>query len=207
MNRGALSDTTTALVRLAAAIADGDGDRLSAAMRGATDAGVAALAVDELLLQSVLTVGWPRALVAAEAWRAVAGPAQAGTVAPESDHDIQRRGEATCRIIYGPSYDKLRGNVRALHPDFDHWLITDAYGRILSRPGLELKLRELCTIAQTGVLDTPRQLHSHLLGALRAGASVDEIDATLDAIEPVLGAARHAAAAAVWTAVRPAVST
>jgi len=207
MSRPALSATTVALVRLAEAIAGGERDALAATARAAADAGVARSAVDELLLQSVLTVGWPRALVAAEAWRNVAGPASAGPRPPEPDTEVRRRGEATCRIIYGSSYDKLRDNVRALHPEFDDWLITEAYGRILSRPGLELKLRELCTIAQTAALDTPRQLHSHLLGALRSGASAGEIDATLDAIAPLLGSARHAAAAAVWAAVRAGIST
>lgn len=60
------------------------------------------------------------------------------------------------------------------------------YGRTLSRPGLELKLREFCVIVQTAVLDTPRQLHSHLRGALNAGATSDEVEAVLGIANPLV---------------------
>jgi 4-carboxymuconolactone decarboxylase len=145
--------------------------------------------VDELILQSVLMVGWPRALVAMGVWRIVSDVS-----APPHDKDAEYalagewadRGEETCRAVYGVNYDKLRDNVRRLHPALDTWMVTEGYGRTLSRPGLDLIRRELCTVAQTAVLNTPHQLHSHLRGALNVGATEAEIDATLQLLAPDL---------------------
>lgn len=178
---------TRALVALAAAIVAADRPTIQFRASTALESGIPPLAIDELVLQSVLTVGWPRALVAASACReAIGAPAEHAT--SDIDYAAHRawtsRGEATCQVIYGEQYDKLRANVDALHPALAAWMVTEGYGRTLSRPGLSLPLRELCTVAQTAALHTPRQLHSHLLGALRAGATFDDITATLEEAEP-----------------------
>lgn len=207
MTSTALDGVHVAIIRLAAAIADGDPHQLDARMKEAIAVGTPPLAVDELLLQSVLTVGWPRALVAAGAWRAAIGaPAQNGTADLDyaAHAEWTRRGEVTCAAIYGDHYNKLRANVRALHPALEAWMVTEGYGRTLSRPGLALKLRELCTVAQTAILQTPRQLHSHLLGALRAGATFAEVEATLDVTDPMLRQAHRDQVAVLWRQVRSA---
>ena len=201
----ALDETTAALVMLAAAIAAGDADAIRAGVSRAMAAGAPALAVDELVLQSVLTVGWPRALVAAEIWRSVV-TAPAVTADADADYDRHeawaRRGEVTCRTIYGDRYDQLRRNVRALHPALETWMVVEGYGRTLARPGLSLDTRELCTVAQIAVLDAPRQLHSHLLGALRAGASPAAVGETLDAVQQFVSPEGQSRAAALWQRVR-----
>ena len=157
----------------------------------------------------MLTVGWPRALVAAGIWRTASGrPAALGEDGLDySGHDAwTRRGEATCRVIYGDHYDKLRANVRDLHPALEAWMVTEGYGRTLSRPGLPLSLRELCTVVQTAVLATPRQLHSHLLGAIRAGASSDDVGAALEAARPFLPDDAWQETLALWHRVRDALA-
>jgi 4-carboxymuconolactone decarboxylase len=207
VNASVLSDSASALIALAATIATGDVAVIEAAVADARRAGVPSIAIDELVLQSVLTVGWPRALVAAGICRAAIG-AESGDRTGDLDydrhHDWTARGEATCRIIYGDHYDKLRANVRNLHPALEAWMITEGYGRTLSRPGLDLKTRELCTVAQTAVLRTPRQLHSHLLGALRAGASADELTGTLNATRQLLSASEWDEVVLLWNRVRDA---
>lgn len=198
---GTLPAGDLALVTLAGAIAVGDEVQVAERARAALVAGVSPVEVDELVLQSVLTVGWPRALVAAACCRAAAGkPAAPEDVTPDYIA-WAARGEATCRVIYGDQFDKLRQNVRALHPALEAWMITEGYGRTLSRPGLTLRLRELCTVAQTAVLRTPRQLHSHLLGAVRAGARGADVAATLAAVAPFLAAADAAENLALWQRV------
>ena len=207
MNLGSLGGSTRALIALAAAIAEGDVAALTSRAAEAIAAGVLPLAIDELVLQSVLTVGWPRALVAAGVCRAAIG---ASPQDADADLDYARhaewtaRGEATGRVVYGDHYDKLRANVRQLHPALEAWMVTEGYGRTLSRPGLDLKSRELCTVAQTAVLRTPRQLHSHLLGALRAGASSDEVTATLSVARPLLSGAEWDDVVVLWNRVRDA---
>ncbi len=200
-----LDSPTGALVALAAAIGTGEPDRIGAACADAVGAGVAGAWADELLLQSVLMVGYPRALVAAGIWREVSGVAAPGADVSEKESpaDWVARGAATCARVYGENYEQLRRNVRTLHPALDRWMIAEGYGRVLSRPGLDLKRRELCTVAQIAVLEAPRQLHSHLRGALHAGATVAEVNAALRIAGPFLTAEASGVAARVWAAMRP----
>lgn len=200
-----LDAPTRALVVLAAAIAAGGTTRLEAACRAAVEAGVPSLWVDELLLQSVLMVGWPRALIGADAWRLVSGrPA----VSVEDGGDYRRhmewaaRGEAVCRVIYEGQYDRLRENVCALHPALERWMLVDGYGRTIGRPGLDLARRELCVVAQVAVQGAERQLHSHLKGAMRAGATPAVVEETLDAANTFLGERERALSLALWERVR-----
>lgn len=172
-----LDAATRALVTLAAAIARGDETRLAAAADRLAECEGVAVWADELLLQSILMVGYPRALVGVAIWRERSGATPATT--PDDDvWDLATwtaRGEATCRVIYGSAYNRLRANVRALHPVIDAWMVTEGYGRTISRPGLDLARRELCTVAQCAVLAAPRQFHSHARGALHAGAPPDAV--------------------------------
>jgi 4-carboxymuconolactone decarboxylase len=117
-----------------------------------------------------------------------------------------RRGEESCRTIYCYNYSRLRENVRSLHPALDAWMVTEGYGRTLSRPGLDLVRRELCVIAQTAVLNTPRQLHSHLRGALRAGADVATIEAALKAVNPFVSYDDWKSVKELWDQVQEAWS-
>jgi 4-carboxymuconolactone decarboxylase len=202
---GALDDATLALVGLAGAIALGEEGEIRQRIETAMEAQVPALWVDELLLQSVLMVGWPRTLVAAGLWRkAIGAPAESGSddLDYHAAREWQRRGEVTCRLVYGENYDKLRRNVNALHPALDAWMITEGYGRTLSRPGLDIKRRELCVIAQTAVLTTPRQLFSHLRGALHAGATPAEVEAVIYSVNPLLEHHDWNAVKELWDTVR-----
>lgn len=201
----ALDEPTRALVRLAAAFAGGDEVRITERARGAVAAATPALWVDELLLQSILMVGYPRALVGALCWRqVVGGPAEwLEDGADFSQIDQWRyRGDTTCRTVYGSNYERLLDNVAALHPAMAAWMVVEGYGRTLARPGLDLGRRELCVIAQTTVLRSSRQLHSHLRGARHAGVSAAVIGAAIEALEPEVGADGAAFARALWERVR-----
>src|SRR2546422_11517159 len=65
---------TAALVRVAAAIAAGETAELEARLGAARGAGVPLLWIEELLLQSLLVVGYPPALVAFGGGGKVSGP-------------------------------------------------------------------------------------------------------------------------------------
>src|SRR5256885_13959531 len=75
---GALDARTTALVRAAAALAEGKIAELKQRFVAARAAGVPDLWVEELLLQSLLLVGYPLALVGFGVWREVTGPSARG---------------------------------------------------------------------------------------------------------------------------------
>jgi 4-carboxymuconolactone decarboxylase len=199
-----LDGPTVALVVLAAAIATGREPLVEERFRSCLDSAVPALWVDELLLQSLLMVGWPRALTAVAIWRRVGPPAPA---AAEDGTDYARvpdwrsRGESVCRTIYGGSYERLRENIRTLHPALDAWMVTEGYGRTLGRSGLDLARRELCVVVQVAVQGAERQLHSHLKGARNAGASPGAITEALDAVRPLLGAAEAELALSLWNRI------
>jgi len=176
------------LVRIAGAIAGSPEGQMRATMSDAVDE-VDETAVEEIILQSYLFAGFPRALNAARAWRAVSG-----RDAPDEDEESlkadlaawRERGEETCAVVYGDHYEKLRENIRTLHPALDEWMIVDGYGKVLSRPGVDLRTRELCVVAACAVSGQQRQLHSHLHGALNAGASAGELAAVLDALTDLI---------------------
>ena len=204
-----LDPATRALVRLAAAAAGG---AESAVRRAVADAVSESKQrwVEEVVLQTYLFAGFPRALNAAREWRrALGGGGATAPAVPEDDlTDYARapnwraKGEATCAIVYGPAYDKLRENIRALHPALDAWMIVEGYGKVLSRPQLDLGRRELCIVAACAATSQERQLHSHLHGAMYAGAGPDAVDGTFDALPGLLTDDQERTARLLWARVR-----
>jgi 4-carboxymuconolactone decarboxylase len=200
-----LDPQTRDLVRFAAAVAQGYEPELRDRVGPLRRSQVPTVWVEELLLQSALMVGYPRTLIAFAVWRTFSG-------ARPTDHDPDldysragewtRRGEELCAIVYGENYEKLRDSVQALHPAIDSWMITEGYGRTLARPGLDLRRRELCTVAQTAVLEAPRQLHSHLRGALNAGATFGQIEGSLSIVNPLLSFDQWKKVKELWRTVR-----
>lgn len=198
-----LGDEERALVRLAAVIAAGSEPDIRAELaRASQDA--RAEWIEEVILQSYLFAGFPRTLNAAREWRRVSG-----REAPMTDEgerldqadEWRRQGEVTCAIVYGPFYEKLRSNIRALHPALDAWMIVEGYGKVLSRPQLDLARRELCIVAACAASRQERQLHSHLHGALHAGASPAAISDALAAISVLVSPDDAARNRALWEKV------
>ncbi len=189
-----------ALVALSAALATRDGAIVREAVRRAA-AEADPDAVDEVLLQAHLFVGFPDALAALALWREASGrpaPASLG----EACEGWTGRGERVCAEVYGANYPKLRANVADVHPEMDRWMVEGGYGRVIGRPGLDLATRELCIAALLAVWNTPRQLHSHLRGALNAGASADEVDAAVEVACGYLDGAAAGRVRALWSEVR-----
>jgi 4-carboxymuconolactone decarboxylase len=183
-----LDAETTLLVDLAAVLA-GRGEEEVRAALSAVNGVVNPVWVEEVILQTYLFAGFPRALNAAREWRRISGR-RAPTPAEDDDtlvSDFAQRGESTCATVYGEFYDRLRVTIRGLHPALDRWMITEGYGKVLGRPLLDLARRELCVIAACAIAGQDRQLHSHLHGALNAGASAAVITAVLQVLSRLIG--------------------
>lgn len=188
-----------ALVELSAALGSGNREDLRRALAAAVE--VTGDRVEEALLQSYLFLGYPAALNAFVLWRELSGREPP----PPTEDDPPgwaARGPEVCRAVYGGRYVALRTNVRALHPDLERWMVVEGYGKVLGRPGLPLPVRELCIVAILSVLDAPRQLHSHLRGALETGVEVETVQEVLAWTAPFQGARAREVSLAVWDEVR-----
>jgi 4-carboxymuconolactone decarboxylase len=202
-----LDPATRSLVRLAAAAAGGGVGDVRRALADALSASPS-IWIEELILQTYLFAGFPRALNAAREWRRLSGiaaPAPSTDASGGDAADVAKwraRGEATCAVVYGDAYKRLRHNITTLHPALDTWMIVEGYGKVLSRPGLDLARRELCIVAACAHTAQERQLHSHLHGAVHAGAPPESVDATFDVLHDVVSPDAMRSARLLWTRVR-----
>jgi len=159
------------LVRIAAATATGDEAKLHARMIAARAIDVPPLWVEELLLQSFLNVGYPLALVAfgvmAQCRRSARDTASPSLI-PSGAAGRSAAWKA-CSEVYGRTYHKLLLNLRALHPAIEPLVVVDAYGKILGRPGLDSKRRELCTAGGDRHAERAEAAACTFAGALNTG--------------------------------------
>jgi 4-carboxymuconolactone decarboxylase len=195
-----VTDGDRALIRISSALASGDemalADALSQACGVAEDP-----EVEEVLLQSYLFLGFPASLNGMAAWRRLTGSGPTEPTSPDYS-GWESRGRDVCGAVYSGQYERLRENVRALHPDLEQWMVVEGYGKVLGRPGLALVIRELCIVATLAVTGASKQLYSHLRGALNVGASPADVDATLAEVERFLDDEGRRSAAALWETVQ-----
>ena len=174
-----MNDALRALIAMCAAV----GARNRAGMANTMDQAAAAANpadAEEALLQSYLFVGYPVALQALGMWRERTGREAPKPTAKDAPGSWRKRGEAVCEQVYGGQYGRLRSNIARLHPEMERWMLEEGYGKVLSRPQLDLKVRELCIIGVLVGLDAPQQLLSHLRGALNVGATPEEVELAVD---------------------------
>jgi len=86
------------------------------------------------------------------------------------------RGIATLDIILGGNSEAALGKLTDIAPEMAEWIADFAYGDIISRPQLDLRSRELATVAAlTALGNAQTQLKAHIKGALNAGCAPQEI--------------------------------
>ena len=172
-----MTDGERSLVRTSAALASRDERAIGLAFKEAIEVADTGQ-IEEVILQSYLFLGFHASLNGMALWRNFSG------TTPLSSEDLDcvgwvDRGQEICKLVYADKYHKLRQNVRDLHPDLEQWMIVEGYGKVLGRPGLSLKIRELCIVASLAVLGSSKQLYSHLCGALNVGANVSAVEEAL----------------------------
>ena len=155
--------------------------------------------VRETLLETHLFAGIPRTIEAFERLGSVVATgvfADASPPLPERKGPTGPRGVALFRRIYAGQADAVRLRLASHHPDLERWILEHAYGRVLGRPALNPRLRELFGVAFLVALRAWRQLPSHLRGAIRCGASTAEV------LEAIRQTAAHVPSAAAARAER-----
>ncbi len=116
----------------------------------------------------------------------------------ESRYD---RGLAKMRAMFGPGIDSALESLATTSPDLVRCLVEFPFGDIYPRHGLDLKTREMLTVAALTVLGFPQaELKDHIRGALNVGCTRDEI------LEIILQMAVYAGFPAALEASRTAAS-
>jgi len=86
------------------------------------------------------------------------------------------RGAETIKELYGDFGGAFFEDLEGIAPDFGRFIVEFSYGEVFSRPGLDIRTREIAIISALTTLGTAeRQLKAHILGALKANASREEI--------------------------------
>jgi 4-carboxymuconolactone decarboxylase len=196
-----LDDATRLLLRVAATVAGSDEIEVRGALQRAAPS-TPPQWIEELLLQTYLFAGFPRALNAMREWRRIAPEPAPDVGSGEAAADVRQLGEATCARVYGRMYERLRENIRALHPLLDEWMILEGYGKVLSRPQLDLPRRELCIVAACAATAQDRQLQSHLHGAVNVGVPSAVITAALVSLRDVIPEAFFSRSLRLWERIR-----
>jgi 4-carboxymuconolactone decarboxylase len=87
----------------------------------------------------------------------------------EREEEVTTRGRKALEKIYGMATNRLLANLASLHNIVPSMIVRDAYGRIISRPGMSLGEREIVNVVVLLIQKLDQQLFSHLRGALRVG--------------------------------------
>src|SRR5437879_5494258 len=94
----------------------------------------------------------------------------------EMDNERYVRGWTKLSEIDGEQGERVIESLRDIAPDFAKYIIEFPFGDIYSRPGLDLKTRELAVVAALTALGNAKpQLKVHIHGALNVGCLRQEI--------------------------------
>jgi 4-carboxymuconolactone decarboxylase len=116
----------------------------------------------------------------------------------ESRYD---RGLDRMRAIFGPDIESSLKGLSKNSPELKRCLVEFPFGDVYSRPGLDLKTREMLTVAALTVLGYPQaELKEHIRGALNVGCTKEEI------LEIILQMSVYAGFPAALEAVRTSAS-
>ncbi|MEU8899174.1 carboxymuconolactone decarboxylase family protein [Nocardia sp. NPDC048505] len=148
-------------------------------INGALNVGCTRTEIVEVMMHTGVYAGFPAALNGLAAAKEVFAtrtdlPEEPVAVAPAGG-DRFERGSAALTEIDGHAGEQVVASLRDIAPDFARYLIEFPFGDIYTRPGLDLKTRELVTIAMCTALGVAPQLGVHLHGALNVGATENEV--------------------------------
>lgn len=90
--------------------------------------------------------------------------------------DRYEQGLLKLKEIDGEAGEQVIESLKDIAPDLGRYVIEFPFGDIYSRPGLDLKSREIATVAALTALGNAQpQLKVHIHGALNVGCSRQEV--------------------------------
>jgi len=179
-----LMDDSQDLATLTVAATLGDEAAMRILFQQFVDQKIPIVVVLEVLLQTALFAGVPRCLNAFRIFHHTLEKMEDVNGLEDSYQftvvDPQKSGAEVFEKVYGDKHFFLKDVLNEWHPALKKWIISAAYGEILSRPFLELKQREICAVAALTALNLPLQLRGHMKGALRQGVKKKELIALIE---------------------------
>ena len=116
--------------------------------------------------------------------------------------DRHERGLAALRRVGGPDGAAPIVALNDIAPDLVRYAIDFAFGEVLSRPELDVKTRELCTVGALATMGhAVSQLAWHMDAAMRVGARPSDVDQVRQIAAAYVASPTGHAAAAVAAAV------
>lgn len=85
------------------------------------------------------------------------------------------KGKEVIESIQERTLDEIFEGIEDIAPDMSRFVVEFPYAEIYTRPEVDLKTRELCTVAALTVLGTVPQLKDHINAALNVGNTPVEI--------------------------------
>jgi 4-carboxymuconolactone decarboxylase len=91
--------------------------------------------------------------------------------------ESHRRGWELIQSIHDEVANKTVEGVGAVAPAVAEMIVSFAYGDVMARPGLDIKTRQICTVAMLAAMGghTAPELKAHIRGALNVGWTKQEI--------------------------------
>ncbi|OUU21716.1 MAG: hypothetical protein CBC13_08680 [Planctomycetia bacterium TMED53] len=133
--------------------------------------------VIETILQSIPYSGFPGA-VEAFGWLRSEVPEEASESRPSNDRDVFQE-------VYGGATDKVLGELSRRHMDLEMWIREFAYRSVMGTSPWQTVDLEFLAVSSLLAQARMTPFHSHLRGALRCGATAEELSSLLDDLQDV----------------------
>ncbi len=103
------------------------------------------------------------------------GPFTLKFIDMEKTMNRYEQGIERFKEIKGNGADKSIERLKSLHPDLEKLVMEFAFSDIYGRPELDMKSREIATVAALAAMGYPGQLKVHIQAALNVGVTKVEI--------------------------------
>lgn len=158
--------------------------QLKTHIRASLNVGVKPVEIVETIIQMALYPGFPASLNALDAAQEVFEEEgvnfQPSVIEPnENRYDD---GSVLIGEVYGNpnAAENMKRGLGDIAPDMARFILEFPYGDIYSRPGLDMKSREIATVAALTALGNARpQLKTHIRASLNVGLTQEEIVETI----------------------------
>ncbi len=166
--------------------------QLKAHINGALNAGNNPIEIREAIYQCAPFIGFPKTLNAIAVFNEVIKErgleSELKSTSTTDEKDRFKKGYEIQNPLYGDeikeAYKNLPDNMGS---DVARFLTEVCFGDYYTREGLDIKTRELLTIALLTTTKNTATLKSHIKGNLKAGNSLETITASIIQIMPYIG--------------------